>query len=271
MAPVITLYILGGCVAAAAVLFIVMLILSALRPPELPDISPAPAFQRVMRALTPLPFANAGPAGAFDAEAKTTLFRPRPPSPVAAPVSAPQRTAAVWPVPPPPPPANAYAPTVKLQQPQQAPTVRLQPQPPPPPQPAVPQYAARAYVVAPPAPPVAAPSPFAPSPFVWEAPPVQKPYVQVSPQPLQPNVVQRAQRAISFPTFPSRRRPRIWLRVFLGVFIVGLLASGAVVAYPAMLDPHCDKYEWFGADAAKVVREHARDAHAAIADFIDSL
>src|SRR5690606_38758570 len=66
MAPLITLYILGGCVAAAAVVFIVMIVVSALRPPQLPEISMMPPrLERVIRAITPLPFATQPAAQPF--------------------------------------------------------------------------------------------------------------------------------------------------------------------------------------------------------------
>jgi hypothetical protein len=58
MAPLITLYILAACVAVAAGLFIVMLVLTAVRPPRLPEVVPLlpePPLQRVIRALTPAP------------------------------------------------------------------------------------------------------------------------------------------------------------------------------------------------------------------------
>lgn len=58
MDAMLTLYILGGCVALAALVFIVMAIVSAVRPPQLPELA---AFQPepprpFARALTPRPF-----------------------------------------------------------------------------------------------------------------------------------------------------------------------------------------------------------------------
>jgi hypothetical protein len=174
MGPVITLYILGGCVAVAAGLFIVMIVLTAMRPPQLPDLSiPPPApLQRMIRALTPVPIVAA------------------------------QRN-------------------VQTQR-----------------------------VVRP---------PVVPAPVV--RPPVVLPPVPVTQPP--PRVIRR-------PIYPARRS-RPLLRFVVGVLVTSVLATGAVVAYPAMLDPLCDNYEWFGADSAHVVRQYARDAHAAIADFIATL
>lgn len=182
MAPMITLYILGGCVAVAAILFIVMIVLSVARPPKLPTltIDSAP-LQRVIRALTPLPIASPPP---------------KPPAPPPIPVA---RTAV----------------------------------------PAVPR----------PAPPVVAPV----------APVVQL----ISKPPL-------ARRPISLPRYPTRKSRKLVLFT-LGLLVGLVLASAAAIAYPAMLDPLCDDYEWFGGDAALVVREQARNAHAAIGDFVYSL
>lgn len=70
--------------------------------------------------------------------------------------------------------------------------------------------------------------------------------------------------------YPARRSRKL-VRFVVGLFLTTAIAAGAVVAYPAMLDPLCDDYEWFGADAAGVVREHARDAHSAVSEFIQSL
>ncbi|HEX5063716.1 MAG TPA: hypothetical protein VFV99_30265 [Kofleriaceae bacterium] len=70
--------------------------------------------------------------------------------------------------------------------------------------------------------------------------------------------------------YPVRRsRKLLWF--FVGLFVTTTLAAGAVVAYPALLDPLCDDYEWFGNDAALVVREQAREAHTAIVDFVSNL
>ena len=238
MAPMITLYILGGCVAVAALLFVVMIVLSALRPPELPNLSEPMPLQRMIRALTPLPIATATPGmtRSFD-EAPTTLMpraavaAARPPVPPRAPV------ATRPPVPPVPPrPAPTFAPP-----------------PPPPPQ---------AF-----APPPIAP---APSPFVWSVPtPTVAPSAVVTAPPKFVRV-EPSRRPVSLPTYPARR-PRKLLRFCVGLFVTSLLASGVVVAYPAMLDPLCDDYEWFGAEATHVVREHARNAHDAIAGLVQRL
>jgi hypothetical protein len=67
----------------------------------------------------------------------------------------------------------------------------------------------------------------------------------------------------------DRVRRRRWLRrIIVGLFVTTVIAAGAVVTYPALLDPACDDYEWFGADAALVVREYAQGAHDAIAGFV---
>jgi hypothetical protein len=179
MAPLITLYILGGCVAVAAILFIVMIVLSVARPPQLPPLSLEPPLQRMIRALTPMPVAY---------EEAPTTQRP----------SAPARTVA--PAPPPTTrPAHALPP--------------------------VPRIAA---------PPPAAPA-FAPSPFVWEAPPTVKPVSHPA--------LDAAQRSVSRPVYPVQRSRKL-RRFVIGLFVITTLAAGAVVAYPALLDPLCDDYVW---------------------------
>lgn len=70
--------------------------------------------------------------------------------------------------------------------------------------------------------------------------------------------------------YPERRSRKL-VRFVMGLLVVGVLAAGAAIAYPALLDPLCDDYEWFGADAAQVVRQHARAAHAVIAQFIENV
>ena len=82
MAPLITLYILAGCVAAAAVLFIIMIVITALRPPQLPDISfkPEPPLQRMMRALTPVPIAAPPVRPPVQVPAAPPVVRPKPPA-----------------------------------------------------------------------------------------------------------------------------------------------------------------------------------------------
>ncbi|HEY5928151.1 MAG TPA: hypothetical protein VIV11_40970 [Kofleriaceae bacterium] len=241
MAPMITLYILGGCVAVAALLFIVMIVLSALRPPELPNLSEPMPLQRMIRALTPLPIAMPASTRLFD-EAPTTQM-PRMAAARAMRSAAPATQAPVF-APPPPPPRS------------------VAPPPPPPPRAAAPPPPPQAFAPPPPA--------FAPSPFVWDAPPrTAQPSAAISPAPSFVRV-NASPRAVSRPRYPARR-PRKLLRFCVGLFVTSVLATGAIVAYPAMLNPLCDDYEWFGADATHVVRAHARDAHAAIAGVIQRL
>lgn len=57
----------------------------------------------------------------------------------------------------------------------------------------------------------------------------------------------------------------------LALLVTSALAAGAVVAFPAMLDPLCDDYEWFGNDTALVIRDYARDAHTAVVEFVRDL
>jgi len=260
MAPLITLYILAGCVAIAAALFVVMIVLSVVRPPQLPDLPPdAPPLQRMIRALTPLPLAPA-PATigvAFDEAPTRHRVTPLPPRPAQTvqPPSPPRHAIQM--------PAVSAAQTVVLRSATATRTVA-------PPAPPAPQR-----TVAPPAPPrttppnppparsVAPPPPPPPptaAPFVWSQPgvaPVAKKQADV-------------RRAVSRPTYPVRRsRKLLWF--FVGVFVTSALAAGAVVAYPAMLDPLCNDYEWFGSDAALVIREQARAAHTAIVDFVSNL
>lgn len=70
-------------------------------------------------------------------------------------------------------------------------------------------------------------------------------------------------RGAHLPVYPARRA-RWLVRIVVGLFVTSALAAGAVVAYPAMIDPLCDDYQWFGDTAAQSIREHARDANAAI-------
>jgi hypothetical protein len=201
MTPVLTLYILGGCVAAAGLVFIVMIVVMALRRPQLPNLTQDPMpLQRMIRALTPLPLAPV--AGLIDDEAPTTLHRPAVPSR------------------PPPVPVR--------------PVVHVAPALPPLPR-------------------------SAPSPFVW-------------PNPVGPVIPNTpvTQRTVSRPQFPRYRR-RWGLRIFVATFMLGLGSTAAVVAHPAMLDPLCDDYEWFGAETTAVLRDHAVNAHDTIADFIREL
>lgn len=78
--------------------------------------------------------------------------------------------------------------------------------------------------------------------------------------------IERPHGVARLPVYPVRRTR--WLaRVVLGMVVASVLAAGVVVAYPALLDPLCDDYEWFGARASQIVREHAQDARAAIVDW----
>lgn len=207
MAPMVTLYILAGCVGVAAALFIVMILLSVVRPPRLPDLpsEPPPApLQRVIRALTPPPIlpqlAHATPLPGPLPSAPTKMLR------VTAPVTAP----------PMPPPAPRPAP----------------PPPPPPPRAAVP------------VPPVSLP--------------IRPPRAQRAPLAYSP---------ISMPRYPAKRSR--WLRrVVIGLLLTSALASVAAIAYPSLLDPMCDDYEWFGADAASAARGQAQLAHDTICDWL---
>ena len=69
------------------------------------------------------------------------------------------------------------------------------------------------------------------------------------------------------PIYPAHRSNRL-LRGFVGLLLTTTLLAGAVVAYPALLDPLCDDYIWFGADATTIVRDHAREANTVLADLI---
>ncbi len=72
------------------------------------------------------------------------------------------------------------------------------------------------------------------------------------------------------PVYPVRRSRKL-VRFTLALVIASIVAGASVVAYPAMLDPLVDDYEWFGSDYAQLVRAYARDAHAAIAGLIADL
>jgi hypothetical protein len=71
------------------------------------------------------------------------------------------------------------------------------------------------------------------------------------------------QRGARLPVYPARRG-RWLVRIVVGLFITSALAAGTVVAHPAIIDPLCDDYVWFGADAAHVIRDQASAANAAI-------
>jgi hypothetical protein len=104
--------------------------------------------------------------------------------------------------------------------------------------------------------PVIVPAPmFAPQRF---APPRAVKYVDLS---------KSSSRRAVYPV----KHTRPLLRLVVGVFVTVALAAGAIVAYPAMLDAPCDDYEWFGSEAAVVVREYARDANVEAGVFIEML
>jgi hypothetical protein len=222
MGPIITLYILGGCVAVAALLFVVMIVLSVARPPRLPDISTyTPPLERVMRALTPIPVAV--PFEAASAHAKPARTMPPRPPPMPA-IAATAQAYAVPSIPPPYSPPSAPVAAAAIS----------------------PAVGALAF-----APTVAAP----------QVPPaVALPRVASVKPPL-------ARSPITLPTYPARRGRKL-MRFFVVMLVMSAVAFGAAVASPAMLDPLCDDYDWFGSDATSVVREQARDAHAAIADLL---
>jgi hypothetical protein len=210
MSPLITFYILAGMVGLAVLVFLVMIVVTALRPPELPDlhIEPRP-LDRMIRALTPLPFAT------------TTPMPANRPTPV--------------PVMVPAPPSIATAP-------------------------AAPTAAARSAVApraaAPHVPVVAAPQP-----------PVVVPSRSLS---AQPRVGLDRSGEIRRPIYPHRRS-RTLGRILIGLFVALTLASGTIIAVPSVIDPLCDDYEWFGAEAANVVRHYACDAHNAIYELVEDL
>jgi hypothetical protein len=55
------------------------------------------------------------------------------------------------------------------------------------------------------------------------------------------------------------------LRTVLGWTLTTLLlAASPAVVVPSLLDPLCDEYDWYGADATRIARECARDANVAI-------
>jgi hypothetical protein len=254
MAPMITLYILGGCVAAAVLLFIVMIVLSALRPPQLPELSvDAPPLERFMRALTPAPIAGAPGMQPAYARAAAVPPRTRPPSPPPAAIKQPA------------PPAAAVQPQV--QPPVVAPPSVIQPVIAPPS--AIKPVVALPPVVKP-APPVVAQAPATrPAPSHAATRPASAAPAARAPRP--PVAFTRppyaAPAAFARPVYPARRGRKL-LRGFAALLLTTTLVAGTVVAYPALIDPLCDDYVWFGADAAAVIREHAREANVVLADLI---
>ena len=49
----------------------------------------------------------------------------------------------------------------------------------------------------------------------------------------------------------------------MSLFVSSVIVAGAVIAYPALIDPLCADYEWFGE-----IRQHARAVHSAIAELL---
>jgi hypothetical protein len=72
------------------------------------------------------------------------------------------------------------------------------------------------------------------------------------------------------PIYPHRRS-RTLGRILIGLFVALTLASGTIIAVPSVIDPLCDDYEWFGAEAANVVRHYACDAHNSIYELVEDL
>jgi hypothetical protein len=265
MAPLITLYILAACVAVAGGLFIVMIVLTAVRPSRLPDVplEPEPPLQRVIRALTPPPVAIA------------TAMPSRPPaarefvSPPDAPLASARGVVA-----PAPAVARAVVPRAPV-------VARAVVAPPVVPQPAA---AARAAV----APPIVAP-PVVMQPTVVTPPPAARRAEDVSSPPargIKPSVTLPAHLdaprrfiplgpapapGIARPAIYPVKRMRMWPRIVLCLFVTTIAAAGVVIAYPHVLDPLCDDYAWFGDEAAVVVRDHAREARAAIVGWLARL
>jgi hypothetical protein len=231
MAPLITLYILAACVAVAAGLFVVMLVLTAVRPPRLPDVvplTPEPPLQRVIRALTPAPIAMAR-----STPVPLTMMAATPaPAPIAREVVV--RT--------------------------MAPTVVERPIPPIVAPPIVPKPAvvAKPVVEKPAAKPVARPA----------KPAVTLPAHLDSPRRFIPLSSEKPAPGTVHPRIYPIKRTRVWPRVMLGVVVMMVATAGVVVAYPHVLDPLCDDYAWFGEDAAAIVREQAYLARETIAGWL---
>jgi hypothetical protein len=60
----------------------------------------------------------------------------------------------------------------------------------------------------------------------------------------------------------GRRSPKL-ARLFVSLAVSSMILGGAVIAYPALIDPLCADYEWFGE-----IRQHARAVHSAIAELL---
>lgn len=276
MAPQTVFYILAGCVAVAALVFVVMIVVTALRPPQLPelDVDPPPPLERMIRALTPVPFAPATAGGAFE-QARAPSPPMRPSSPRVVPAT-PQVAPSIAPASP-TPIARTAAPPARIAPPGVAPTPSATTTAPPF---AAPSAPVSATPSAPPSASIAPPSarttakPAAKAlaaPFSGYVLPSAArrgaPAVTAAPIPSTLRI-DRSREGARLPVYPERRA-RWLLRIVLGMFVASLLAAGAVVAYPALLDPLCDDYEWFGAEASQVVREHAQNARAWIVELID--
>lgn len=278
MAPLITLYILGGCVAAAGILFLVMIVFSALRPPRLPEADAAPPpIQRVIRALTPravpLVPATLGPPidDMFDNDEPTRPLGPRnaiklvtgaqpPPAPRSA---VPPPLPGVAPTPPSLPGVLSRSAVTEFEAPRRMVPKRAPAPPPPPPRP-----------VAPPPAPSSESRPTAPSrpmPASFAAAPALMPS-RWSPDSTSPGSFASTPSSVAarLPVYPSHRGRTI-ARI-IGVLVgTVVLASAVAIARPSLLDPLCDDLDWFGSNTAIAVRDHARDANAALTPYVDAL
>jgi len=63
------------------------------------------------------------------------------------------------------------------------------------------------------------------------------------------------------PTLREGRRRKLVRVLITSVFVTSIVSCLAFTAYPAMLDPLCDDYEWFGAGATQALRQAAYAAH----------
>jgi hypothetical protein len=279
MAPLITLYILGGCVAAAAVLFIVMIVFSALRPPPLPmPAADTPPLKRLIRALTP-PFATAtanprvgAKPGTFDTEEATIPLRP---ANAVALVAAPR--GAKQPAPPSLPSALSRTAETSFE-----PARPVAPQrSSPPPLPGLPPRGAAPPSLPPRAAPPAAPVTRAPTsvpalPSIRPAPPSFAAAPALMPSRWSPDATSPGSFASTpstarrLPVYPTHRG-RTLLRILGALLATVTLASAIVVARPSLLDPLCDELDWFGSGTAADLRERARQLNVELGPCIEAL
>jgi hypothetical protein len=279
MAPLITLYILGGCVAAAGILFIVMIVFSALRPPPLP--MPAvetPPLKRLIRALTPpIPTAIANPRvgakpGTFDTEEATIPARP---ANAVALVAAPR--GAKPPAPPSLPSALSRTAETTFEQARPVAPQRTTP----PPLPGLPPRAAAPPSLppraAPPSVPVKQAQASVPAlPSIRTAPPSFAAAPALMPSRWSPDATNPGSFASSpstgrrLPVYPTHRG-RTFVRVIGALLATATLACAIVIAQPSLLDPLCDELDWFGSGTAADLRERARDANAELGPCLEAL